>query len=1000
MDGQREDEPSAHSPELQAWIREVIRRSTRRGRGTDGLSLQEVEDEVRRRLPGGKLDFKRLRGYRADRPPLPVTRAMVEVIADVCGAPAEEGLRQFEHALAARRHAAGPPPEPLPMCGRQAEFAACRGAVEEGLAARRLRTVLVLGGAGFGKTLMADRLQADLRDPPRAELLRIAGAAALDELEARLGGTLWAASVASHIGPGDFAEQLSRRADAVRDALVARAARCATVVVIDDVHHASRPLIDLLVRLADQELAASLAIVALSRPDGRVEELGHARTTTTVELGPLDQAGVAEMVRRRAPGLPQVEREVLAATVADATHGHPAGAAMVIADHLDGRGWRPGSDLPAARASAVQSTLERWARRISALPERTRSVLTAGAVVGAAFDVRLLRPLPLLGDVGDRVVESLEPAVQAGIVRWRGGNTYEFVHELARDAVLGRVAPPLHAEISHQVAAALASVVGGITHPEAAVRTEALFRHRRAALPGYPGEAVAVAEVALDHGRALVAALDDPGAREAFEVGLAALRQLPPRSRPGLEGALLRWLSICPSVGAEGRRRALTEALEALLSAPGADPATLVDITCDYAHLPGFGSRYDPDARTTCVRVLAIVEEAGADPRLLSRLESTIAFHDIWCIQEDASDVVDRARRLAASAWAHAEESGDTNARLSALDARGLLLQLDAGPLPVLETGRQMRRLGVRFAIHEPLGLLRQGDRAGFEGVMEVAESGEGVPWPESWTHQALVLQFHSLRAFLAGDLEAALALAKEMVDRYHDRDPNFGQVFAVSFLWAAYQSVGAEAATAMATAAADEQPGVAGYRAAAALFLARSGDACAALRILDDLLGDGLHAVRRDTSWSVLLAVLAETIALTGAASYARAVHGALLPYAGQVLVLATGAFCYGAADRFIAMLHPLLPAPAPEDAVARFEAAVALERRLEAPALAARTLLWFARTLAAGGDHDDLDWAADLLADAAAECPPQLCELQAWIAEEQAACRSRLRRPLSRRG
>lgn len=176
--------------------------------------------------------------------------------------------------------------------------------------------------------------------------------------------------------------------------------------------------------------------------------------------------------------------------------------------------------------------------------------------------------------------------------------------------------------------------------------------------------------------------------------------------------------------------------------------------------------------------------------------------------------------------------------------------------------------------------------------------------------------------------------------------------------------------------------------------FLARSGRIEEAGAVLDDLLGHGLGAIRQDASWWALLALLAEAVALSGATGYAQEVYNALLPYQGQVLVMATGIFCFGAADRFLAMLEPLVSGGDCATAAERYENAIALERKLEAPALTARSLLWFARTMAG----DDPEWAGELLADAAAECPPQLRELQQWIAEDKAAL-ARRQRPVSRR-
>ena len=947
---------------------------------------------MRQLVPDERIDFKRLRGYRSDRRPAGLSRDLIVALAEVCGADPAEPLRLFEHACSEALDAPGRAPADHEMCGREAELYACRAALERALTGRDLVTLLVRGGAGFGKTLMVRVLETDLLSSPRAEVLRVSAATGLDELESRLTGASPAGRTRARPDAVDFADQLLRRADTVRDALIARARRCATVLLVDDLHHASLPLVDLLTRLADQEVPASLAIVATARPDPRVDTLAGARTTSVVQLGPLDLNGVAEMVERRGGALAAAERAELARIVLESTEGHPAGAAMVVADHLDGSGWRPGHNVRSAAASAAQTTVERWARRIDGLPARARTVLCAAAVVGTAFDVRLLRPLPALTDIGDRVAESLEPAVEAGVARWLAGSIYEFGHELARDATLAAMRPPVRAEISHQVAAVLASPIGAAALPDPVARNAELLRHRRAALPNYDDEALPLAEVALAHGQALIAAFDDPGARDVLETGLDALRRLPPRSRPGLEGALLRWLSICPSIGTEGRRRALTEALDVLLAAPDADPAILVDVTCDYSHLPGFGTHYDPEALEKCRQVLAIVTAGASNPGLAARIEATMAFHEMWCIQGDDDQALLRATALSSSAWDHAVASRDPYVQVAVLDAKGLFLYLSPDATAMTELGSQVRALGARVSVYELIGLVRQGRRDDFERALAEADADEGFPWPDIWTHGALMLQFHGLGAFLDGDVQGAITYAQEMVDRYHDRDPNFVQVFAAAFLWGAYQAVGPGPAAEMAVAAAAERPTLAGYRAAAAFFLARSGEIDASRAVLGELLSDGLHTIRKDASWTVLVALLAETIVLTGASEYAQEVHDALLPYSGQILTMATGVFCYGSADRFLGMLGPLLAGDT-EATATRFEAALDLERRLQAPALSARTLLWFARTVAS----DDPGWALELLEDAAAECPPQLGELRQWIAGEQAAIHRR-RRPITR--
>jgi hypothetical protein len=79
------------------------------------------------------------------------------------------------------------------------------------------------------------------------------------------------------------------------------------------------------------------------------------------------------------------------------------------------------------------------------------------------------------------------------------------------------------------------------------------------------------------------------------------------------------------------------------------------------------------------------------------------------------------------------------------------------------------------------------------------------------------------------------------------------------------------------------------------------------------------------------------------------------LAPYAGQLVVVAGGAFVYGAVDRFRAMCAAVLGDAA--RARTLFEHAIELERRIESTPLEARTRAWRTRLL---GDPDGVDRAA----------------------------------------
>ena len=159
-------------------------------------------------------------------------------------------------------------------------------------------------------------------------------------------------------------------------------------------------------------------------------------------------------------------------------------------------------------------------------------------------------------------------------------------------------------------------------------------------------------------------------------------------------------------------------------------------------------------------------------------------------------------------------------------------------------------------------------------------------------------------------------------------------------------------------------------------------GDRSVAMSLLEGLLAGGLPAVPRDMSWPIVLALIAETVALLEDRRWADALFDEMEGYSGQVLVLATGLFCIGGADRFLGMLSPLVRPDDAHDAIRRFEAAEELEDGLEAPALVARTRYWRARLLAHHGRPAE---AGAILSRTLDEAPSEMVNLRLWMSSER---------------
>lgn len=153
-------------------------------------------------------------------------------------------------------------------------------------------------------------------------------------------------------------------------------------------------------------------------------------------------------------------------------------------------------------------------------------------------------------------------------------------------------------------------------------------------------------------------------------------------------------------------------------------------------------------------------------------------------------------------------------------------------------------------------------------------------------------------------------------------------------------------------------------FRCAAALMHAEAGDINEGRRCLAGFVEGGAIRVQRDVTWTTSLCLLAETAVAVEDGRAARALLQALLPYRGQLAVLAKGIAVTGSFDRYIGALQALTG----EDTAARasFEAALLLDSSLSAPPLAARTMAGFGHWLATQPGRKDRRRGESLLEDA----------------------------------
>ncbi|MGB0098973.1 MAG: BTAD domain-containing putative transcriptional regulator [Nocardioides sp.] len=431
------------------------------------------------------------------------------------------------------------PVAPWPMVGRDADLqslldavdAAERGVVsyavitgEPGIGKSRLAAELVLRARQRGDQVLVGRCSEDDGAPPLwpwRSVLSSLGVSLLDETSAPE-------------GEGGQFRAWERIADAVRAAATDRP----TVVVLDDLHWADTSTLRVLRLLIETTDRGRLLVVATWRthpaPTGALAEVAealarmHALRLQLTGLAPAEAASVFGSVSRR--DLEESE----GAALRDRTDGNPF--FLVELARLAGERSGPGTPehiLP----TAVSEVLS---RRLLRLPERTVSVLRDAAVIGRHFDVPTLAATTGIDE--DDLVDVVEPAQAAGLVREDGIDRYLFAHALVRDTLRASMSTSRQARAHARIAEVLTGVAG---------RETEVALHWREAGPTHADRAWRAAVDAAALARRLYAYDQAAGLLEGALVSLGVDARATLRDRYDLLTALMdayRWAAQLPDL--------------------------------------------------------------------------------------------------------------------------------------------------------------------------------------------------------------------------------------------------------------------------------------------------------------------------------------------------------------------------------------------------------------------------------------------------------------------
>jgi serine/threonine protein kinase len=757
---------------------------------------------------------------------------------------------------------------------------------------------------------------------------------------------------------------------AVTDLLMRVASIGPSVVVLDDLHWADKPTVQLLRHVVAAVEPLRLLVVGTYRPADLgashplIEAFGSLRREPGVEFVELSGLGDLELLQlMEAIADHQMDEDGLALRDAiwSETDGNPF-FAIEILRHLvetgaialqEGR-WHAPTDL--AEHGLPVSIRQVVGQRVSRLGSEAQRLLRTAAVIGRDFDLRLLAEV---ADVDENAaLDVLDTAVTAAIVRNVGPDQYSFAHALIEHTLYQDLTPTRRGRIHRRVAEEIESHYG----PDVGERVGELAYHWSAAL--VPDDA----DKAIDYARrAGERALEQLAPDEALRWFEKALRLHAAHSRDvRLHAKLLVGLG-------EAQRQVVDPAhrdtlLEAAAEAQRVGDTELL-VAAVLANSRGWASvpgAVDQELVAVLERALDAVgpDDTLARSRLLATLVAELTFDaDLGRRSAAADEAIAIARRL-----------DDPRAVVAALI--GLLSLPDRPMTEHLRWADEAVDLATRLddsvslAVASASGVTSAAsfaDRDRFDRFLATCVAAAArVGQPELL---ARALGARALAAIVDGELERAESIANEILPLTVDMGYALVVYGSILITVRAHQGRGAEVRPMIEGIAAASDAGTAAELARIGLLLAdtQSRDYTAARDGFDEYARMGFPALD-DQLWLTKMCVSAHVCCRLGDRVRARELLEILEPNT-ELLAATPSVFLFSAAA-CAGMLATLLDES--EIADRYFARAIALTTALRAPYLLATA---------------QLEWGRSLLSRAA----PQLDQTRTLLTNALATARTR---------
>jgi DNA-binding SARP family transcriptional activator/tetratricopeptide (TPR) repeat protein len=743
---------------------------------------------------------------------------------------------------------------------------------------------------------------------------------------------------------GDPETDRYRLFEAVVTLLGAIAASEPLLLVLDDLHWADRPTLQLLRHLIRSPLAARVRILGAYRLgeslpaalQSAVAELSRDGLLRTLQVDGLRESEATELVTLRAGGTPP--RGLMRALYAE-TEGSPLFLQELVR-HLVDSGVSPDQAGPGelSRVGLPEGIRGLISRRLARVTPDCLEWLRVASVIGPEFEGELLEAALEFDE--QRYEAALEEALAAGLVVESavvdGG--YVFGHALIRETLYGGMSSHRLRRLHHRVGIELeqqhAHEVGALAlhFARAGARADADRAIAYALRAGAQATDMAAhEEAALHYERALeVLARAHPDAAERRLALLLELGQAHVRAgeRPAAWQAFVEAAELADATGdAEALTQAAIGASWRYTQPPGVVDAELIALL-----ERAIAATEGPP---TVTRVLLLARLCGAVYYSPRRDEMAALSREATTLAAELDDPL--ATALAAAARRRAGwRPGNLDARLA--DSTEILqAAARAGNQELMMAGNAWLAVD----------LLERGDRVGVDAQLEAFEAGaQRLRQPQfSWQ----VTVWRAMTALMDGRLQDAERLAQDALSIGMRQDAlTAGQYYAGQLLAIRREQLTLtelEQAARELLAANEDRPI---WRLALAILLCDGGRLQEARSVLAPFTEEVVRSLTRDLDWTMSMTVLAETAVILEDRPRAGLLYELLAPHAGTVCLIGAGAVCRGPLDGYLGVLALTLGER--DTALVHLGAAIELDRRLRAPLQLAYTQIEYARALGPG--------------------------------------------------